>query len=154
MQPTEMIDILLVEDNIDDVEIAKKALSEAKLLNRLHVVRDGREACDFLFHRGAYADPASAPRPGVILLDINMPRMNGIDVLREIKADAELRRIPVIMLTVSRRDEDVLRSYDLGCNSFIQKPVEFDKFVEVVKELGLYWALLNVSCPPHDPERR
>jgi CheY-like chemotaxis protein len=149
MQAADVIDILLVEDNIDDVEIARKALIEAKLLNRLHVAWDGCDACDFLFHTGAYGDPASAPRPGMILLDINMPKMNGIEVLKRVKADPELRRIPVIMLTVSRRDEDVVRSYDLGCNSFIQKPVEFDKFVEVVKQLGLYWALINVGCPAH-----
>jgi len=151
MQSPEMIDVLLVEDNIDDVEIARKAFAEAKLVNRLHVVRDGREACDYLFHAGAHSDPATAPTPGVILMDINMPRMNGVEVLKRIKADPRLRRIPVIMLTVSRRDEDIVRSYDSGCNSFIQKPVEFDKFVEVVKQLGLYWALLNIGCPPAEP---
>ena len=147
MQPSEIIDILLVEDNQDDVEITRKALKQARLLNRLHVVRDGREACDFLFRTGAYAEPASAPRPGLVLLDINMPRMNGLEVLKRLKADPELRRVPVIMLTVSRRDEDIIRSYEVGCNSFIQKPVDFDKFVEVVKQLSLYWGLLNVGCP-------
>jgi two-component system, response regulator len=151
MQPSEIIDILLVEDNQDDVEITRKALKQARLFNRLHVVHDGREACDFLFRTGAYADPVSAPRPGLVLLDINMPRMNGLEVLKRLKADPELRRVPVIMLTVSRRDEDIIKSYEVGCNSFIQKPVDFDKFVEVVKQLSLYWGLLNVPSPSGPP---
>jgi len=143
-----IIDILLAEDNADDVEITKRALKESRVINRLFVVRDGEEALDYLFHKGQYQDKNKSPRPGLILLDINMPRMNGIDVLKRIKADVSLRFIPVVMLTVSRRDEDVVKSYDLGCNSFIAKPVDFDKFVELIKEINLYWGVLNVGIPP------
>ena len=142
-----LVTILLVEDNLDDITITKKALKQANLINTLHVVRDGQEALDFLQHRGAYQDPATSPRPGLILLDINLPKLNGMDVLKQIKGDPALRRIPVVMLTVSKRDEDVVRSYDNGCNSFTQKPVEFERFVELVKQIGLYWGLLNVDPP-------
>ena len=141
-----IIDILLVEDNLDDVEITKRALKQAKVINNLHVVRDGQEAIDFLFRQGEYRDKTDLPNPGLILLDINMPRLNGVEVLKRLKENGVLKHIPVIMLTVSKRDEDIVRSYRYGCNSFIQKPVDFDKFVELVKELGLYWGLLNVSC--------
>lgn len=138
------INILLAEDNPDDIEITKRAFKEAKLLNKLYVVRDGQEAVDFLFHQGAYNDPVKAPKPGLVLLDINMPKMDGIEVLKKIKEDKILKTIPVVMLTVSKRDEDIVRSYNHGCNSFIQKPVEFDKFVELVKEIGLYWGIHNI----------
>lgn len=140
-----IIDILLVEDNPDDIEITKRAFRDAKILNKLYVVRDGQEAIDFLFHQGEYRDPVKFPTPGLVLLDINMPRMNGIEVLKRIKGEKALRALPVIMLTVSRRDKDIIESYDYGCNSFIQKPVEFDKFIELVRELGLYWGLHNIS---------
>ncbi len=143
----QLVKILLVEDNLDDVMITKRALKEAKVINELHVVRDGQEALDFLQHAGAHADAAKSPRPGLVLLDVNLPKLNGIDVLARIKQTPDLRRIPVIMLTVSRRDEDVVKSYDSGCNSFIQKPVEFDRFVALVQEIGLYWGLLNVESP-------
>jgi CheY-like chemotaxis protein len=146
-EKTKMTKILLAEDNPDDINITQRALKEAKIINRLWIVRDGQEALDFLYHRGQYEDPASAPRPGVILLDINMPKMSGIEVLKNIKEDPDLKRIPTVMLTVSKRDEDLVRSYNYGCNSFIQKPVEFEKFVEVVKQIGLYWGLLNVASP-------
>ena len=127
--------------------ITKKALAEAKIINTLYVVRDGQEALDFLQRRGQYQDPAMSPRPGLIFLDINMPKMSGIEVLTHIKQNPELRRIPVVMLTVSKRDEDIVKAYDGGCNSFIQKPVEFDRFVELVKQIGLYWGFLNVTVP-------
>ena len=143
----EMIKILLVEDNPDDITITQKALSEAKVANELYIVRDGQEALDFLQHQGAYRDPASSPKPGLILLDINMPKLNGHEVLARIKGDPGLKRIPVIMLTVSKRDEDVVKSYENGCNSFLQKPVEFDKFVQLIKQVGLYWAVLNIGAP-------
>ena len=142
-----IVNILLVEDSPDDILIAQKALKEAKLVNKLWIVRDGQEALEFLFHRGKYEDIKSSPRPGLILLDINLPKVNGLDVLKKIKADQDLRRIPTVMLTVSRRDEDVVKGYNDGCNSFIQKPVEFEKFVEAVKEISLYWGLLNVPAP-------
>ena len=142
-----LITILLAEDNLDDIMITKKALAEAKIINTLYVVRDGQEALDFLQRRGQYQDPATSPRPGLIFLDINMPKISGIEVLTHIKQNPELRRIPVVMLTVSKRDEDIVKAYDGGCNSFIQKPVEFDRFVELVKQLGLYWGFLNVMVP-------
>jgi len=142
-----IIKILLVEDNPDDIDITKRALKEAKVINKLWIVRDGQEALDFLKHEGDYKDLSSSPKPGLILLDINLPKLNGIDVLRAIKKDSNLKRIPVVMLTVSKRDEDIIRSYDNGCNSFIQKPVNFENFVEVVKEVSLYWGLLNIFSP-------
>ncbi len=147
MQEKITTNILLVEDNPDDIEITKRALKEAKIINNVFVVRDGQEALDFFFHQGDYQEPSKAPIPGLVLLDINMPKVNGVEVLRRIKQDKVLRYIPVVMLTVSRRDEDIVKSYNLGCNSFIQKPVDFDKFVEVVKEINLYWCLLNVAVP-------
>ena len=140
-----MVNILLVEDNPDDVKITERALKKGKVLNNLYVARDGQEALDFIYNKGEYSDPQKAPKPGLVLLDINLPKINGIDVLKKIKSDEKLRRIPVIMLTVSKRDEDIIRSYDLGVNSYIIKPVEFDKFVETIKNIELYWLLTNIS---------
>lgn len=134
------IEVLLVEDNPDDVEITKRAFSKGNILNRLNIVRDGQEALEYLYRQGEYE---AAPRPGLILLDINLPKVNGIEVLQKIKKDSDLKRIPVVMLTVSRRDEDIVESYDLGVNSYIIKPVEFDKFVETIKNIELYWLLTN-----------
>jgi len=139
--------ILLVEDNPDDILIIERALKEAKVINKFWIVRDGQEALDFLQHKGQYADPAIAPKPGLILLDINLPKINGLEVLKRIKEDPDLKRIPIVVLTVSRRDEDIVKGYNYGCNSFIQKPVEFERFVEAVKLIGLYWGLLNVDSP-------
>jgi two-component system, response regulator len=143
----DIIKILLVEDNPDDIDITKRALKEAKIINKLWIVRDGQEALDFLQHKGEYKDPSLSPKPGLVLLDINLPKINGIDVLDVIKKDPDLKRIPVIMLTVSKRDEDIMKSYNNGCNSFIQKPVSFENFVEVVKQISLYWGLLNIFSP-------
>ena len=142
-----IVDILLVEDNPDDILITQKALKEAKVVNKLWVVRDGQEALDFLYHKDKYQDINTSPRPGLILLDINLPKVNGLEVLKRIKEDADLKRVPTVILTVSRRDEDIVRGYDHGCNSFIQKPVEFEKFVEAVKQISLYWGLLNIPSP-------
>ncbi|MFA5389171.1 MAG: response regulator [Candidatus Omnitrophota bacterium] len=147
-----IIKILLVEDNPDDIEITKRALKEAKVINRLWIVRDGQEAMDFLRHEGDYKDTSVSPKPGLILLDINLPKLNGIDVLMAVKKDPVLKTIPVVMLTVSKRDEDIVKSYNGGCNSFIQKPVNFENFVEVVKEISLYWGLLNIF-PPNGSEK-
>jgi CheY-like chemotaxis protein len=147
------IHILLVEDNPDDIDITKRAIKEAKIINKFWIARDGQEALDFLQHNGAYSDPATSPKPGLILLDINLPKLNGVDVLRTIKQDPNLRRIPVVMLTVSKRDEDIINSYDNGCSSFIQKPVNFDNFIAVVKEISLYWGLLNISSPNGSGEK-
>lgn len=148
LQTQDVVKILLVEDNPDDITITQKAMKEAKVANELYVVRDGQEALDFLQHQGTYQNPASSPKPGLILLDINLPKVNGLDVVGQIKQDPDLKRIPVVMLTVSKRDEDIVKSYENGCNSFLQKPVEFDKFVQLIKEIGLYWAVLNVG-PNH-----
>jgi CheY-like chemotaxis protein len=139
-----IVKILLVEDNPDDIQITQRALKEAKIINKLWIVRDGQEALDFLYHKHKYQE---SPKPGLILLDINLPKVNGLEVLKEIKQSPDLKRIPTVILTVSRRDEDVIRGYNHGCNSFIQKPVEFEKFVEAVKLIGLYWGLLNVDSP-------
>lgn len=139
--------ILLVEDNLDDIMITQKALKEARIVNKLWIVRDGQEALDFLQHKGQYQDSSNSPKPGLIILDINLPKINGLGVLNTIKQDQNLKRIPIVILTVSGRDEDVLKGYNYGCNSFIQKPVEFEKFVEAVKLIGLYWGLLNVDPP-------
>lgn len=147
--PHELVRILLAEDNLDDITITKKALEEAGLVNQLFVVRDGEEALDFLHHRKQYQDPSSSPRPGLILLDLNMPKVNGLEVLARIKADPDLKIIPVIILTSSRREEDVVSGYGKGCNSFLQKPVEFEEFVKLVREIGLYWGVLNIPPPQH-----
>lgn len=137
--------ILLVEDSPDDILIVQRALKEARIINRLWVVRDGQEALDFLQHKEEYQDVAKSPKPGLILLDINLPKINGLEVLKRIKEDPDLKTIPTVILTLSGRDEDIARCYSHGCNSFIQKPVDFEKFVEVVKQIGLYWGLLNAS---------
>ena len=139
--------ILLVEDNPDDIFIIERAIKEAKIVNQLFITRDGQEGWDFLKHNGKYSDVASSPKPGLILLDINLPKLNGLELLKMIKEDGDLKIIPTVMLTVSRRDEDILKSYNCGCNSFIQKPVEFEKFVETVRQIGLYWGVLNVESP-------
>ncbi|MBU1086117.1 MAG: response regulator [Candidatus Omnitrophica bacterium] len=143
----QVVDILIAEDTLDDIVITKRAFKNARLANRLFVVRDGQEAIDFLTHQGEYTDKDKYPRPGLILLDINMPRLNGIEVLKKIKETDELKKIPVIMLTVSRRDEDIVKSYDYGCNSFLQKPVDYDNFADLVAQIGFYWGLLNVNIP-------
>lgn len=147
MPETHIIKILLVEDNADDIEITEKALKEAKIINKLWVVRDGQEAIDFLHHKGAYQNLEASNRPGLILLDLNLPKKSGIEVLNSIKSDPLLKRIPVVMLTSSKRDEDILKSYNDGCNSFIQKPVNFDNFIDIIKQISLYWGLINVSSP-------
>lgn len=142
-----LVKILLAEDNLDDIQIIKRAFKEARIINELWVVRDGREALDFLLHEGQYQDISKIPRPGLILLDINMPKLNGFEVLKVIKESSDLKKIPTVVLTVSKRDEDIVRSYDYGCNSYIQKPVEFEKFVTLIQQIGLYWGLLNVEFP-------
>jgi CheY-like chemotaxis protein len=137
-QPTSVV-ILMADDDADDREMAKAALAESRLANDLRFVSDGVLLMDYLRGRGAYTEPGSAPRPGVILLDLNMPRKDGREALREIKADPDLRTIPVVVLTTSKAEEDIARSYDLGANSFITKPVTFEGLVEVVRTLGRYW---------------
>ncbi len=136
---TRPIVILMADDDADDRMLTHDALEESHLANGLRFVADGEELMDYLLHRGNFADPAGAPRPGVILLDLNMPRKDGREALAEIKADPSLRRIPVVILTTSKAEEDVYRSYDLGANSYITKPVTFDSLVEVMRGLGRYW---------------
>ena len=140
------IEILLVEDSPADILIAREALSEAKLFNTIHVAEDGVEALDFLRKQGKFA---SSPRPDLILLDLNLPRKNGREVLAEIKADDDLRSIPVVVLTTSRAEEDVLRSYDLHANCYVIKPVEFDNFVKAVQSIRHFWFSV-VTLPPEE----
>ena len=141
------VKILLVEDNVQDIEITQRAFAKGRVRNELTVVRDGEEAIDYLYHRGKYQDPATSPRPGMILLDLNLPKVGGLEVLQQIKKDDQLKQIPVIVLTVSQREEDVVRSYDLGVNTYIQKPVEFDNFMRVVHAVHEYWILI-ATLPP------
>jgi CheY-like chemotaxis protein len=131
--------ILMAEDDEDDCMLAREAVAESRLASELHIVKDGEELMDYLYHRGNYADLIQAPRPGLILLDLNMPRKDGREALKEIKADPDLRQIPVIILTTSNAEEDICKTYDLGANSFIIKPVTFTSLVEVMKTLGKYW---------------
>jgi two-component system, response regulator len=136
-------DILLVEDNQDDVDLTLHTLRRENLANNISIVHDGEEALDFLFCRGAYASRLSEPLPRLILLDLKLPKVDGIEVLAQIKADARTKTIPVVILTSSREERDLVNSYNLGANSYIQKPVDFDQFRQVVKSLGLYWLVIN-----------
>lgn len=133
------ITILIADDDEDDRLLAEDALRESSLANNLKFVEDGEQLMDYLKQRGEFADPIKAPRPGLILLDLNMPRKDGREALREIKSDPNLRSIPVIVLTTSKAQEDVLKTYDLGVNSFITKPVTFDSLVDLMQLLGRYW---------------
>lgn len=138
-QPPRPITILLADDDSDDRMLARDALEESRLANDLRCVEDGEELLEYLFRRGKYSDPQTSPRPGLILLDLNMPRKDGREALREIKANDSLRQIPIVVLTTSKAEEDIYRTYDLGVNSFITKPVSFDGLVEVMKVLNRYW---------------
>ena len=135
----ENIVILMADDDEDDRFMARDAFEVNRLNNDLYFVKDGVELLEFLRHEGDYSDPASAPRPGLILLDLNMPRMDGREALKEIKSDPDLLSIPVIVLTTSSAEEDVVRSYELGVNSFITKPVTFQGLTEIIKQTGVYW---------------
>lgn len=138
-QGRQAVTILLAEDDDDDYLLTKSALQEARVLNELRRVEDGEQLMDYLLQRGAYADRRAHPLPALLLLDLNMPRMDGREALKEIKADPALRRIPVVVLTTSQSEADVLRSYDLGVNSFIKKPVDFAGLVEALRVVGRYW---------------
>ena len=133
------ITILMADDDADDRMMTREAFEEARLANDLRFVCDGEELMDYLKRRGKYSDPASSPRPAILLLDLNMPKKDGREALKEIKADPALRQIRVIVLTTSKAEEDVYRAYDISATSFITKPVKFDGLVEVVKALGKYW---------------
>jgi CheY-like chemotaxis protein len=129
----------MADDDDDDCMLARDALAESRLANELHLVRDGEELMDYLYRRGKYTDPKLAPRPGLILLDLNMPKKDGREALGEIKSDPQLKHIPVVVLTTSKAEEDIYRSYELGANSYITKPVTFASLVEVMRTIGKYW---------------
>lgn len=137
------VEILLVEDNPNDVELTLHALKENNLSNHIEVVRDGAEALDFIFCQGVYSQRSIDQPPKVILLDLKLPKVDGLEVLRRIKAESHCRIIPVVVLTSSREERDIVESYKLGVNSYIVKPVDFEQFTEAVRGLGLYWLLLN-----------
>ena len=137
------IEILLVEDNNDDVELTLHALRKENLANHIHVARDGEEALDFLFCNGPHADRSFERPPRLILLDLKLPKVDGMEVLRRLKADSRTQCIPVVILTSSKEERDLVKGYGLGANSYIQKPVDFDQFREIVKNVGLYWLLIN-----------
>lgn len=143
----ELVEILLVEDNPDDVELTLHALRKEKLGNHIHVARDGEEALDFLFCRGSYAQRRFDHPPRVVLLDLKLPKVDGLQVLRELKDNPRTKAIPVVILTSSREEKDMVNGYKLGVNSYIQKPVDFDKFRETVKQLGLFWLVVNEPPP-------
>lgn len=137
------VEILLVEDNPNDVELTLDAFEENNISNHVHVARDGAEALDFIFCTGPYADRQIENGPKLVLLDLKLPKVDGLEVLRRIKTDPRTRHLPVVILTSSREERDVVKSYELGVNSYIVKPVDFQQFTESVRTLGLYWLLLN-----------
>ena len=138
--------ILLAEDNERDVELTMAALEDHNLANEVVVVRDGAEALDYLFQRGKYAGQASG-LPVVVLLDLKMPKVDGLEVLRQMRQDASLKRVPVVMITSSREEQDLIRSYESGVNAYVVKPVDFNKFVESIKQVGFFWAIINEPPP-------
>ncbi len=135
--------ILLVEDNPDDEELTMMALRQSKILNQVIIARDGVEALDYLFCTGSHAQRSPCSPPQLILLDLKLPKLNGLDVLAKIRADERLRFIPVVVMTSSSEEEDIILSYQMGANSYIRKPIEFHRFVDAVAQLGLYWLLIN-----------
>lgn len=146
--PQEVLQILLVEDNPKDVKLTLQALNEEKLGNTIQVARDGEDALDFLFCRGEFAGRSFDHPPRLVLLDLKLPKVDGLEVLRTVKADPRTHAIPVVVLTSSREDCDLVESYKLGVNAYIQKPVEFDSFRRAVKQLGLFWLVVNEPPPP------
>jgi len=141
------VEILLVEDNPADVELTLRALKKRNLANKIQVVNDGAEALEFVFAKGAYHDRSIKNKPKVVLLDLKLPKVNGIEVLRQMKSDERSKDIPVVVLTSSEEEPDMVECYKLGVNSYITKPIDFDHFTKIVSELGLYWLLLNK--PPY-----
>ncbi len=139
--------ILLVEDNEDDEELTTRALRKAHIANEIVVARDGQQALDYLFGEGAYAGRDPARMPTVILLDIKLPKVSGLEVLQRLRANERTRLVPVVILTSSSEEEDMLKSYEFGANSYVRKPVEFRAFAEAVRHLGMYWMLLNEAAP-------
>ncbi len=143
MSNGDAVELLLVEDDPRDEELTLRALKKHNIANNVHVVRDGAQALDYIFAGGPYADRNIDQPPKVVLLDLKLPKIDGLEVLRKVKSDERTKKIPVVVLTSSREEQDLVESYKLGVNSYIVKPVEFDKFVDCVGKLGLYWLLLN-----------
>ena len=141
------ITVLVVDDDLDECLLVREAMAESRLVNDLRFVHDGDELLDYLRHEGNYADPKLAPRPGLILLDLNMPHMDGREALQEVKADPQLRQIPIVILTSSQAEEDICRSYELGANAYVTRPVTFEALVSVLHDLGKYWIEI-VQLPP------
>lgn len=139
--------ILLVEDNIDDETLTLRALKKSKILNKIVVARDGAEALDYLFGTGVHAGRDTTDQPHLILLDLKLPKIDGLEVLKQLRADSRTALIPVTVLTTSNEEKDVITSYQLGVNSYVRKPVDFESFMEAVRQLGLYWLVLNVKAP-------
>lgn len=145
--PKNEVEILLVEDHPDDVELTLQAFRKNNLANRVHVARDGEEALDFLYCRGQYADRWADPPPRLVMLDLKLPKVDGLEVLRIVKSDSVLRMIPVVVMTSSSEQRDLIEGYRLGVNSYIQKPVSFERFQEIVAQLGFYWLAVNEAVP-------
>ena len=143
MNPNQIIEILLVEDSLEDLELTQRALRNANLGNHIHVVRDGAEALDFIFCEGDYIERKIEDTPKLILLDLKLPKVDGLEVLERIKGDERTKLIPVVVLTSSKEQADVVKSYQLGVNSYIVKPVNFEGFTSAVQDLGMYWLLIN-----------
>jgi CheY-like chemotaxis protein len=141
------LEILLVEDNQDDMDLALHALRREKLANNIVVARDGEEALDFLFCRGAFAQRMFEHPPKLVLLDLKLPKVDGMEVLKQVKSDPRTKTIPVVIMTSSKEERDLVAGYNLGANSYIQKPVDFDQFRETVKSVGLYWLVINQPAP-------
>ena len=141
------LDILLVEDNQDDMDLALHALKQGRLANNIVVARDGEEALDFLFCRGAFAQRSFEHPPKLVLLDLKLPKVDGMEVLRQAKNDPRTKTIPIVIMTSSKEERDLVAGYNLGANSYIQKPVDFDQFRETVKSIGLYWLVINQPVP-------
>ena len=148
MNPTNNVEILIVEDTSEDLDLALRALRKAKITNRIQVARDGEEALEFIFCEGPFAERKMEDGPKVILLDLKLPKIDGLEVLQRIKSDPRTKCIPVVVLTSSREQNDVVESYNLGVNSYIVKPVNFEQFSEAVQKLGMYWLLINHPPSP------
>lgn len=142
--------ILMAEDSEHDVIATKRAWKKNNIANPLHIVRDGEECLDYLYQRGKYSEPGTAPRPGILLLDLKMPRLDGLEVLKQLREDDNFRRLPIIMLTTSKTEEDRMKSYDLGANAYITKPVGFRNFAEAVRTIHLFWQLVELPEEQHD----